>query len=266
MRFYGDDFKIFHKFLRHSSAALHSEADDSAGSVRTVFFSKLVIFIALERRIYHPGNTLVGLQIFCHLESVFTVTRHSYVQALKSEIKQKCVLRTLNRTEITHKLSGAFGDKRALLAEFLRIGNAVIAVVGSAKPREFIRVRHPVEFARVDYRSAYCGAVSVHILGCGMRNYIRAPLYRSAINGSSKGIVYNKRKSVRMRNLGKHLYIEHCKRGIGNSLAENSFRIRTDSFFQILAGAVRRDKRKLDAHFAHRYAEKIEGSPVNRSS
>ena len=124
---------------------------------------------------------------------------------------------------------------------------------------------HPVKYAVIYYASAYSCAVTVHILGCRMCNYICTELKGSAVNGCSEGIVYDKRYSVSMRSIGKFLDIKHCKRRIGYSLSENSLGVGLEGCIQLLFAAVRVYKGKIYAHPLHGYGEKIVGSAVDRA-
>ncbi len=190
---------------------------------------------------------------------------HSHVQTFKAEIEQKSVLRTLNRAEISHKLRRALCDKRPFFAEFFRIGYAVIAIVGSAKPREFVGMSEPVELAAVDYRASDCRAVSVHILCCRVSDDIRAPLYRTTIYRRCESVVHNERHAVSVRNFCKQLYIEHSECRVCDGFTENRFCVGLESRFDFLLRAVGRDKREIHAHFSHRDVEKIECSAVYRT-
>ena len=88
------------------------------------------------------------------------------MKAFKSEIKNKCVLRRLNRTEVTHELSGRLCYKRSAHSETLGINNAVVAVVGSAKSGELIGMSHPVKLTRINNAAADSRTVTVHIFCC----------------------------------------------------------------------------------------------------
>ena len=168
VRFDRNDFEPFHKRFRLFSAAFDAETDNSASAARAIFLRKSVVGIAFKRRIFHPRDAGIGLQIFCDGKSVFAMASHSDVQAFKTEIENERMLRALDRAEITHKLRRAFGDKRAFFAKLGGIGYAVIAVVRGAKTGKFALVRHPIEFAAVNDCSAH-GCAEIGRASCRER-------------------------------------------------------------------------------------------------
>src|SRR5699024_6899676 len=95
------------------------------------------------------------------------------------------------------------------------------------------------------------GAVTVHILGCGMGDYIRSPLEGTAVYRRSKGVVYDKRNPMPVSRSGKALYIKHSESGVCNRFAENSLCVRLKRRIELLVGAVGRDKGKVYSHLLH---------------
>ena len=182
---------------------------------------------------------------------------HSHVQAFQAKIEIERALGGLCATEIAHELRRRFGDIRAALTEFFCVRNAVIAIIGRTKPREFVRVREPIEFARIDDTTAYGYAVPVHVFGRGMGNDIRAVLERTAIYGRGERVVDDEGYAVRVRRFGKFFNIQNGERGVGDRFPKHRFRVRAERRVEFFFRAVGIDERKVDAHFFHSNGEKV---------
>ena len=127
------------------------------------------------------------LKVLCYCLGVGTVLLHAEGQAFQPQIQQKCVLRGLDAAKVPHQLGGTLGDERAVEAEALGVGNAVVAVVGGGEAGELVGVGRPVELAAVHDAAAHAGGVTIHVLGGGVGDDVRAPLDGTAVDGGGEG-------------------------------------------------------------------------------
>ena len=198
---------MLHEFFRCFSSTLYTEAYNATGAVWQIFFCKCMIFVIFQPAVIHISNLIILFQIFCNCECILTMTLYSDMQTLQSEIQDKCTLRRLYRTEITHQLCSCLCDKCALFSELLCICNSMITVIRCGKSREFVCVFHPVELSGIYDASTDSCSMSVHVFGCGMSYDICSPFDRTTVDRSRECIIYNKRYSLLMRYLCKLLNI-----------------------------------------------------------
>ena len=97
------------------------------------------------------------------------------MQAFQTQIQQEGGLGRLVEPKSRISCAVAFVIKCAALTEFFRIGNAVVAVIGSAETGEFIGMCQPIEIAAVYDTAADSRAVTVHVFCGGVGNDIRTP-------------------------------------------------------------------------------------------
>ena len=116
----------------------------------------------------------------------------------------------------------------------------------------------PVEFSGVYYAAADDGGGSLHVFGGGVGDDVSSPLERSAVDGSSKGIVHNERNSVSMRCLCKALYIKNGQRRVGDGLAEYRLGVRPEGRLKFLVGTKRIHKGEFHAHSGHGNGKEVE--------
>ena len=164
--------------------------------------------------------------------------------------------------EVAHELRGGLGDVCGL-AEFLRVGDAMVGVVRSGEAREFLRMGHPVEIAGIDDRAAHAGSVAVHVLGGGVRDDVHAVLERTAVDRRREGVVDDQWHAVTMRCVRELLEVEHDKRRVGDGLAEHGLGVRLERGLKFLFGAVGADEGAFDAHLAHGHVDEVEGAAVD---
>ena len=155
------DLKVLHKCLCSSPSTLETEGDDTTGSVRHILLSSFVVFIAGKTGIGNPRHFVIAAKVFGDLLRVLAVSGHADSQRLNAEIEKESIHGSLDGTEISHELRGALGDESAAETEFLGVCDPMIGLIGSGEPRKLVCVRHPVEFAAVNDRAAYCGVVPV---------------------------------------------------------------------------------------------------------
>ena len=185
------------------------------------------------------------------------------MQAFEPEIQIESVLGGLDGAQVPHQLGGALGDERACPAEFLGIGDAVIAVVRGAQAGEALGVRHPVEFSGVDDGAAHGCAVAVHILCGGMGHDIGAPFDGPAAYRGGEGVIHDQGHAVPMGGGGKSLDIQHGQRRVRDGLAEYAFGVGAEGGLQLGLRAVRRYEGGLDPHFRHGDGQQVKGAAVD---
>ena len=171
-------------------------------------------------------------------------------------------MRRRSRAEISHKLGDSFIYESAFQSEFISVYDAVIAFIRGAEPREFFGIFGPIKFAAVDYASSNGSCMTLHVFGSRVSNYVSAPFKRTAVDGSSKGVVHNERNSVVVSGFCKLFYVKHRQSRVGYSLAENRLSVRAESRVQLFLAAVWVNKSKVYAHAFHRNGEKIERSAI----
>ena len=150
VRFDGDKAQVFHDRFCRLSTTLNAEGYDAAGAFGHILLRQIVVFVGFQAREVNPSDFFVVFKELRHLLRVETMSFHAHVKAFEPEVEIVGALRGLTAPEVTHKLRRAFGDKSAFFTEFFRVGDSVITLVRGAQPREFLRVRHPVEFTAVD--------------------------------------------------------------------------------------------------------------------
>ena len=79
-------FEVLHEFFRSSASALETEGDDSAGAVRHVLMSALVVLVAGKAGIGYPGDLFMSLKELGDLLRVLTVPGHADSERLDAEI------------------------------------------------------------------------------------------------------------------------------------------------------------------------------------
>ena len=129
----------------------------------------------------------------------------------------------------------------------------MIAFVRGTESREFFRIFSPIKFAAVDYASSNGSCMPLHVFGSRVSNYVSAPFKRTAVDGSSKGVVHNERNSVVVSSFCEFFYVKHRQSRVGDSFTEDSLSVRTESSVQLFLAAVRIYKSKVYAHSFHCY-------------
>ena len=148
-------------------------------------------------------------------------------------------------------------------AEALGVDDTVIRLVGGGETGELIGVRGPVEATGVHDGTAHGRAVTVHVLGGGVRHDIGAPLDGTAIDGRGERVVHDQRHAMGMRGGGETLDVEHGECRIGDGLAEDALGVGAEGRLELLIGRVGGDKGALQAHAAHGVDEQIVAAPVD---
>ena len=123
----------------------------------------------------------------------------------------------------------------------------------------------PVEFSGVYYAAADDGGGSLHVFGGGVGDNVSSPLERSAVDGSSKGIVHDEGNSVCVGCFCETLYVKDRKGGVGDGLAEYRLGVRPEGRLKFLVGTKRIHESDFHAHPGHGHRKKIEGSSVDCS-
>ena len=89
---------------------------------------------------------------------------HTKMEAFKSDIEQKRIVRRLNGAEVAHKLNSCLRDI-STFTECVSVNYAVIAFIGSRKTGEFV-VLSPIKIAAVNDCTADSRGMPLHILCC----------------------------------------------------------------------------------------------------
>ena len=184
-------------------------------------------------------------------------------ETLQTQIQNKGTLGRLNTAKVPHQLGGALGDEGALDAEALGVGDAVIAVIGSAQAGELVGILGPVELAGIHNDAADGGGVAVHVLGGGVGDDIRAPLKGTAVDGSGEGVVHDQGHTVLMGDFRKLLNVQHRQGGVGDGLAEERPGVGLEGGVQLFRRRVRGHEGRGDAHLRQRHADEVEGAAVD---
>ena len=261
----GDDvnhLQRVHELHGGVAVTLQAEGDHAATAVGHVFHGTLVIAVVFQSRVVHPGHTRVVMQELSHGLRVFAVLSHTQVECLQAKVEDEGVHRCRYAAQVTHELGHEFGGI-AHLAEGLDIGESVVALVGRAESRELPGMCHPVEVAAVHHSAADLRGRSVHILRCGVRHDVSAPLKGSAVDGCGKGVVDNQWHAIAVGHTGELLDVEHGATGVGDRLTEEQLRIGAEGSLQLFLRSIGVDKGALDAEFLHRHAKEVERTTID---
>ena len=259
----GDEPQGVHEADRGVAAALEAEGHHAAGAVRHVFLCEGVVGIGGEAGVLDPFHGRMSVQEFSNLLGALADVLHADGERLDAKVQIEGVLRALNGAEVAHQLAGGLGDVGEL-AEFLRIGQAVVGLVRGRQAGEFLGVGFPVEVAAVNDGAADRGAVAVEVLGRGVRDDVGAPLDRTEVHRRREGIVHDEGYAMLMGDAREALDVEHAHAGVGQRLAEEKLGIRPEGRFDLLVRGVLVDEGDLDAHLREGDAEEIVGATVDR--
>ena len=161
------------------------------------------------------------------------------MQGFQTEIQDKCMLRRLDASKISHKLCCTLCDKSALFAELLSIGDAMIRIIRCTKSRELLSIGHPVKITAVNNSTAHSCTMAVHVLRRGMCHNICAPFNRTAVDRCRKCIVHDQRHMMSMGCLRKLLDIKNSQCRVGDGLAENSLCVLFECCIQLFFCTIR---------------------------
>ena len=200
---------------------------------------------------------------FSYCLSVFYVAWHAYVKAFKSKVQDECMLRSLNTSKITHKLSSCLCNECACISKFFSISNSVVTCIRSCKAREQIFVSHPVKLTAVYDTSANTSSVTVHVFCCCVSYNVCTPFNRAAVDWSWESVVYNKRNTVFMCNTSKFFNIKNSKSRVCNCFTEHGASIALESLIKFFFACIRINECNINSHLAHCYRNKVESSTVD---
>ena len=164
MRYYRAELQTVHKLGSCRAPTCNTERDNTGRAVREILLRKVVVFARFESGIIYPCYLVACLKILGNCHCILAVTLYAQMKRLKSKIKQECILRRLNRAQVTHQLCCSLGDVAAF-AEIFGIGHTVVGIIGCGHAGILVCMSHPVEIARVNDYAADCSCVSVHIFG-----------------------------------------------------------------------------------------------------
>ena len=261
----GDDsrqLQVVHKADGHVASALQTEGDDTARTVGHILLRQFIIFVAGQAAIVHPCHFVALLEVFGHLLCVTAMLGHTQVQGLQAEVQQEGVHRALDAAQVAHQLGCGFGDV-GHLAESLRVGQAVVGLIGRTQAGELVGMGIPVEVAAVHNAAAYAGGVSVHVFSGRMHHDVGSPFEGAAVDGRGEGIVHDEGHAMRVGDAGKLLNVQHFERGVGDGFAKQSLGIGTEGFADFLFRIVGVDEGHVDAQLLHGHAKEVERAAVD---
>ena len=263
MRHDADEVQVVHEadclFLR----AFQSECYHAASSLRHVFLSQSIVLVRGQTCIVHPSHLGILLEPLGNLLRVLAMAGHAEVERLESEVEEEGVLRSGNASQVAHQLGYKFGGV-SHLAESLRVGQAVIGLVGCAKAGELLCVLVPIEVAAIDHYASDLSGMTVHVLCGGVRDDVATPFEGTAIDGCGEGVVHDKGHTMLVSHLGETLYVEHITTGVRDGLAEETFCVGTETSLDTLVIPIGVNEGAFYAQFLQRHAKEVEGASVNR--
>ena len=263
VRGYLRQLEVRHERLGRGAPAGHAEAHHAAGAVRQVLLRQLVLVVARQAGVAHPGDLRMRGQMLRQRQAVLAVLRHAQVQAFQPQVDEVGVLRRLDGAEVAHELGRRLRDERAAQAEALGVRHSVVALVGLAQAGELVGMRRPIELPGVHDGPAHAGAMAVHVLRGGVRHDVGAPLDGTAVHRRGERVVHDQRHPVRVRGGGEALDVEHRQRRIRDGLAEHGLRVRPERGLQLLVGAVGRNERAFQAHALHGHGQQVVRAAVD---
>ena len=206
MSFYKCKLKLLHEVKRRITS-VKLKRYYAAAAIRHIFLHEVIIFIRLKSGIADLLYLRIPCKQLSDRHAVFHMALHAHMKRFETEIEKIRILRRLYAAQIPHKRCGTFGNKSALKTESFCKCNTVIRIIRRRKPRELIRMCQPVERTAVHHGSAHGHRMSIHVLGGGVCDDIRAPFEGAAVDGCGKGVVDNERHTVRMRSIREKLGI-----------------------------------------------------------
>ena len=244
------------------ASALQAERQHAARAVGQILLRRRVMLIALQAGVMHPCHLRVLAEVFGYGQRIGAVARHTQVQRLEAEVQQEGVHRRRDGTEVAHELHHRFGDV-GCAAEPLRVDDAVVGGIGGGEAGELLCVRLPVEAAAVDDSAAHRRRVAVHVLRRGVDHDVGTPLEGSAVDGRGEGVVHDERHAVAVSYAGKLLDVQHRAGRVGDGLAEDGLRVRSEGAVDLLLRCVLVDEGEVDLHALHRHGEEVERAAVD---
>ena len=83
-----------------------------------------------------------------------------------------------------------------------------------AKSRELLGMRFPIEIAAVHDTTAYARGMAVHIFGRGVRDDVRSPFERTAIDRRGERIIDDQGYAMIMGDAGELLHVQYHTPGL----------------------------------------------------
>ena len=240
----GDEAQRVHELHGSLTVALESEGNDAAGTVGQVLLCQCVAFVARESAIVYPSNTRVVLQELGNTLGILTVTGYAQMQGLQSEVQKEGVLGSRDAAKVAHELCNELGGV-GHLAEGLRVGQAVVGIVGGGEAWELFFARRrtvgscgaigvdvgtgvPVEVAAIDDYAANLRGMTVHVLGSGVGDDVGAPLEGTAVDRSGEGVVDDEGHAVLVGDACELLDVEDLTAWVADGLAEECLGVGTE--------------------------------------
>ena len=89
----GGQLEIAHESLSLGSSSLDSEADNSAGTQRQIFFYESVIGAVRKIRVVDPGDPWIILEELSDHHGILSVAGDPYLKAFDAEFQKECIMR-----------------------------------------------------------------------------------------------------------------------------------------------------------------------------
>ena len=190
----------------------------------------------------------MGLEMPCDGQGVGAVPLHPQGKGFQVHPQEIAVHGAGDGSQIPHQLGRGFGDV-GQLAEFFRVGDAVVGFVRGGEAGEFVGVSLPVKIAAVHNAASHLHGVAVHVLGGGVGDNVGAPGKGTAVYGGGKGVVHDQGHTVAVGRLGKTLNVQNHQGRVGDGLGEDQLGVGAECGVQLLVVGVGADEGAVDAHF-----------------
>ncbi len=213
-------------------SALDAEADNRAGTFRQILLCALMIGMAFQPRIRHPGHSGMIFEELRYRLRVAYMPLHAQGERLHSLNEHPRVERRLAGAEIAQDAGAGFGDERQR-TKVLGIDDVVIRGVRLGKVREAAALC-PVELTAVDDHTADRCPVPANELRRRERHDIRAPLEGPAQIRRRAGVVDHQGNSKFPGDLSDFFEGENIHERIANCLSVQDFCIRLDGAAEVL--------------------------------
>ncbi len=248
VRFLRDEFQCFHEPCASLRAAFDAETHHAAAAVRKIFLRQSAVRTVVKGGIFHPFDFGMIFQIQRHLFGIAAMAFHAQGERIRTDIGQKRVLRTHDRTRIAHHLRAAFGAER-----YGKIGvnQTVIAFVGRVEGG-ITGIVFEYKRTAVDDHSAERRRVPVHVFGRRVNDDIHAPFGGAAEGWRGKRVVYGKEYALFFTDCGNFIEIEHDDRGVGDRFRKDEFGVFIDERIDFFRAVVGVEKAAFDAEFGQR--------------
>ncbi len=203
-----EQLKAVDEGLASLKAALYSERDERAAAADEHLLRQFVVVVALQARVVHPGDGVVGLEVLGDLQGVLLVTLHSQRERLDALQDEEGVERRERGAGVAQQHRAAARDVGGR-AHRVAPDDAVVARVGLHERLEALGILRPVEVAGVDDRATDRGAMAADELRQRVDGDVGALLEDLRADRRRDGVVEYERHADRMRRVSPGGHVEH---------------------------------------------------------